>query len=85
MSPIEFNKLIHQYVQLIVDSNNELDTLESSKNDYEKNKQNIDKLHPDNIIICEQFEHILNLGFKRVEERKVELLDTSCPFNTHPF
>ena len=84
MSPIEFENFVRQNIQLIIDSNNNLETLEKSKNDFEKIKPIIDSLNPNNISFSHKLNIVLELGFARVNNRKIEELDTSCPFS-QPF
>jgi SET domain-containing protein len=81
MSSLNFESFVKNNTQLIIDSNNHIDTLNKSKSDYELIKIDIDLNKPSNIALCNQFDHVLMLGFKRIEERKLEALDTSCPFS----
>ena len=77
----DFQLFVNENVKLIVDSNNNLETLEKSKLDYENIKSNVNTNDSDILTLCYQFEYVLKLGFERIEKRKIEALDKSCPFS----
>jgi len=80
MTSTKLELFIKSNTQLIIDSNNNVETLNKSRTDYEEIKLNTDLNNHENKIFCMQFETVLKLGFKRVGDRKIELLDKRCPF-----
>ena len=82
----DFEQFMHKTARAIIDSNNDIDVLNKALFDYNEMKAKVDpdeilNMSGDFINFDKRFEKVLDLGFKRVEERNnPNSLSNKVPF-----